>query len=642
MKNVHTKLRHSLVPLAVAALLFCSAGFSLYASTPPSVQILSPANGENISFGADTIVAISIYDEEGNVDAGSIRLEVDGTDVTGRANTSPFLVTYQFTETESQGSHDIVFSVSDTDGNTTRFDSYFNILAEPKEERRFTYNGNVGLGAEYDQQAIQSGIGNFTLEVYGSFSPSLDYALNIDMTNRESTDQQRVSQYRFDLYTPYGSYVLGDSTPRFSDFTVDGKRVTGFHLLPQFGWFGLEFVWGQTYRAVDADDASTEIETFKQMLFGTRLKFGSPQSVLFGLSFLKVKDDPDSIEYEADAAAPSPQENLVLGTDLNLAFSQSRVKVYGEANASLLNADITGGTSSEVEEEVNVPDWLFTVNEHLVPLTFGSSNIAAKGALTLGPFAGNTFYGEYSFVGPAYVSLANQAIINDRQGFLLRDSMWLLNRALFFNVSFQRYADNLENTSDYTTVNMGGSGSVFVYPNPFLSINAGVNVSSVKNDAPSTEDGAANKLNTVLNAGIAQDVTIIGSSTNLYFNGTTTLFNDNNESANDFNFFTTRFGAVSFFDNFPLDTRAVLGYDWGDQEDSVYAEGYAGYRFLRQQTLYTYLGASYLTGPEQLDARTGVDFDIRPDLKLTAEVQYITSRSVEDNLFLSAFATYTF
>jgi hypothetical protein len=164
----------------------------------------------------------------------------------------------------------------------------------------------------------------------------------------------------------------------------------------------------------------------------------------------------------------------------------------------------------------------------------------------------------------------------------------------------------------------------------------------VKNDAPITNEVATNNLNTVINAGIAQDVAIIGSSTNLYFNGTTTLFNDNNESINDFNIFTTRFGAVSFFNNFPLDTRAVLGYDWGDLEDSFYAEGYAGYRFLRQQTLYTYLGASYLTGNEQLDARTGIDFDIRTDLKLTAEVQYLTAQSAEDNLFLSAFATYTF
>ena len=78
-------------------------------------------------------------------------------------------------------------------------------------------------------------------------------------------------------------------------------------------------------------------------------------------------------------------------------------------------------------------------------------------------------------------------------------------------------------------------------------------------------------------------------------------------------------------------------------DDSLYAEGWAGYRFLKQQKLYAYLGASYLTGSEQLDARTGVDYDVTADVKVTAEVQYLSSSDLAgDNLFISAFATYNF
>ena len=384
MKNVISRL----LPICVC-LTFSSVAGTLSAGTAPSLEMVSPKNGDNINYDMETVIAISIYDEEGDVNASSMKLEVDGEDVTRNANTSAFLVTYPFPGGTVTGRHYIAFSVSDNEGNSSQLDSYFNILLEPKVEQKVTFNGTVGVGAEYDKEAPQSAIGNFNLEMYGSLSPSLDYALLIDATNRESTDLQRVSRFRFDLYSPWGSLVLGDTTPVFTDYTIDGKRVFGIHVLPQFGWFGLEFVWGQTYRG------EQEVDTFRQMLFGGRLKLGRPESFLWGLSFLKVEDDPDSINYLTDPDVPTPQDNVVLGTDFNFNFSNGRVKLVLEANESLLNTDTTGGSSTigDTGWDFSSIDWLFTVNEHVVPLIPGLSNLAAKGSLTIGPFADNTFYG---------------------------------------------------------------------------------------------------------------------------------------------------------------------------------------------------------------------------------------------------------
>jgi len=638
MKNVIARYWY-----IVLCVVFFSAAGSLFANTPPALEILSPRDGDAVKMGSEVVVAISIYDEEGDLDTTSMKLEVNGRDVTRQANTSAFLVTYSITDTAKAGRQNISFDVSDRAGNVATHESHFNILAEPEKVRAASMNGTVGVGGEYDREAPQSEIGYLQVDMYGSLSPSFDYALTIDATNRESTDLQRVSEVRFDLYSPWFSLVLGDATPRFSDYTVDGKRVTGIHILPQFGWFGFELIGGRTERAVDAQDASTEVETFEQMLFGGRLKLGRPDSFLWGLSFLKVEDDKNSIDYVDDAASPTPKDNIVVGTDFNFAFSDSRVKVYAEVDASLLNTDTTGGT--QTTEDIDIPsfvDSIITVNENLIPLTLGSSNFAAKGALTIGPFVENTFYGEYSFIGPAYFSLANPSIINDRQGFQLRDSIWLLNQALFINASFQRYTNNLENTQNYTTTNAGGSGAVYVYPTPFMSINAGVDVTTVKNDAPAADVEAVKNTNTTINAGIAQDLEILASATNVYFTYSTALFRDENVTANDADTHTFRIGAISYFNNFPLDTKAVVGGDIGDPDDSFYIEGFGGYRFLRERTLYTYLGAIYETGIEQLDLRTGLDYDITPDVKLTAELQYLTSPTDIEDLFISAFATYEF
>ncbi len=642
MKNVFTRYLY-----ITAFVVFSAVAGSLFAGTAPTLEILSPKNGEDIKMGSEVVVAISIYDEEGDLDTTSMKLEVNDADVTRKANSSAFLVTYQITDTTRAGRQYISFSVSDREGNVATHDSYFNVLAEPKKERKASLNGTVGVGAEYDREAPQSAIGYLQADMYGRLSPSLDYALTIDATNRESSDLQPVSEFRFDLYSPWGSLVLGYSTPTFSDYTIDGKRVTGVHLLPQFGWFGMEFVWGRTEKAVDADDALDEVETFKQMLFGGRLKLGRPDSFLWGLSFVKVKDDKDSIDYIDDAASPTPKDNVVIGTDFNFSFVDGRVKIYADANGSLLNTDITGGSSDfdELGFDISKIDWLITANENLVPLSLGVSNLAGKMALTLGPFAENTFYGEYSYIGPSYFSLANQSIINDRQGFLLRDSIWLLNQALFINAGYQRYTDNLEDMKDYTNTNSGTSAVVYVYPTPFMSINAGVDVSIVRNDAPAADVEAVNNTNTTINAGIAQDFDILASATNMYFTFTTALFRDDNDSANDTDLYTLRLGAISYFNNFPLDTKAVVGYDigkGGSLENSFYVEGWTGYRFLREQTLYTYIGAVYETGVEQLDLRTGLDYDITIDVKLTAELQYLTGPTDVDDLFISAFATYEF
>jgi hypothetical protein len=163
----------------------------------------------------------------------------------------------------------------------------------------------------------------------------------------------------------------------------------------------------------------------------------------------------------------------------------------------------------------------------------------------------------------------------------------------------------------------------------------------VNNDAPSTDDEAVDTINTTIYGGVARDVEIIASATNVYFTFSTSLFSDKNTSANDSNAFTTRLGAISFFNNFPLDTKAALGYDFGDINNSFYVEGYGGYRLLRDQTLYPYLGAIYETGPEQLDLRTGAEYDITPDWKATAELQFLGTPAVDD-LFIQAFVTYDF
>jgi hypothetical protein len=624
MKNVY---RLGVFVFICAATLLCS--HLLVAGTAPYIELLNPKRGEEILFGSEIVIAFSIYDVDGDTDTSTVELTVDNRDVTGEANISALLITYRFPQTTVAGRHTFSLSIGDREGKKSELTSYFSIAPQPQKERRYTANGSVRAGAEYDKEGDPNLIGVVNVNVYGSAFDSFDYALSVDLTNDKDSDEQRVSQYRFDLSSGFGSLVLGDTTPVFSSYMIDGREVFGVHVLPQFGPIGFELLFGQSYKAVE------ELDIYKQMVYGFRFKAGNARRFLWALSFLKVKDDKDSITTLGE----TPKDNIVLGTDFNLALMGGLLKLQGEANESLLNEDITSGASDFPDYELPFnPDdweWLFTINEHIVPYVPGLGNLATKLSLELGPLYGNSFNAEYSYIGPSYFSLGNDTLANDKAGIKLWDSIWLLDRQLFLSGAFERYRNNLEDTEINTTKSTGYSLSSYIYPTDVLSLNAGFDLLTVS-------DGATvDTMNTTLNAGVSRSLELLRTNSSAYLTFSAGLYKDKIDDANSANDFSTRLGLISYFNDFPLDTKASVGYDFGDVDDSLYLEGRAGYRFLPEETLYAFTDLIYETGLEQLDLTVGTTFDVSTDIKLEGDLEYITSPSSSD-LFISAFATKEF
>lgn len=611
------------------SVLFFFSAFSLFAGTAPTLEIINPARGEEIPFGGDVVIAVSVYDPDADTDITAVQFEMDDEDVTRNTNISALLLTYTFEETTKPGRHTYTITIADREGNTAELESYFTITERPKKEKKYTASGSIRAGFDYDSEAEQNAVGIVSLNMYGRAGETIDYSLILEATNEKSSDEQRLSVYRLDLSSPMGSLVLGDTTPVFSSYMIDGKEVFGVHLMPQFGTFGFELLYGQSYKAVE------DPEIFKQMAYGGRITVGSVNGFLWGLSFLKVKDDADSIT----AAVETPKDNIVLGTDFTLSLLGGKVRIKGEANESLYNEDITDGASDFEDKELPFDpksfEWLFTINEHMVPLVPGFSSLAAKLALDAGPFYNNTLNAEFSYVGASYYSLGNETLANDKAGFRVWDSIWMLNRQLYVSLSYQNYWDNLQDTLTYRTNTVGYSGSTYIYPSDYLTLNAGVDLLTISDDA------TVDSMNTTLNGGISQNLELWVTNSNLYFAATASLLNDKIDDSNSTNDFTTRLGLVSYFVDMPLDTKAVVGYDFGDSQDSLYIEGRGGYRFLRNENLYTYLDAVYETGPEELDLLFGVTFDTVYDIVIEGTAEYFSAPSTSDVL-LSVYATKEF
>jgi len=624
MKNVH---RLGVFVFICTATLLCTN--LLVAGTAPYVELLNPKRGEEILFGSEIVIAFSIYDVDGDTDTSTVELTVDNREVTSQANISALLITYRFPQTTAAGRHTFSLEIEDREGNRSELTSYFSISPQPQKERRYTANGSVRAGAEYDSEGDPNLIGVVNVNVYGSASDSVDYALSVDLTNDRDSDDQRVSRYRLDLSSGFGSLVLGDTTPVFSSYMIDGREVFGVHALPQFGPIGFELLFGQSYKAVE------ELDIYRQMTYGFRFKAGNARRFLWALSFLKVKDDKDSITTLGE----TPKDNVVLGTDFTLSLMSGLLKLQGEANESLLNEDITTGASDFPDNELPFDpegwEWLFTINEHIVPYIPGWGNLAAKLSLTLGPFYDNTFNAEYSYIGPSYFSLGNETLANDKAGIKLWDSIWLLDRRLFLSGAFERYRNNLEETETDTTRSTGYSISSYIYPTDVLSLNAGFDLLTV------SDDTTVDTVNTTLNAGVSRSLELLRTSSSAFLTFSAGLYKDRIDDANSADDFSTRLGLISYFNDFPLDTKLSVGFDFGDTDDSVYLEGRAGYRFLPEETLYAFTDLIYETGLEQFDLSIGTTYAITSDITLEGDLEYITSPSSSD-LFISAFATKEF
>ncbi len=638
---MHNVKKHLLFVMVFIGVLLTAS--LLAAGTAPSIEILSPKKGEDIAYGAGTVIALSIYDADADVDISSMELTLDNTDVTRKANVSVFLVTYAFTDTTSTGRHVFSFSVKDREGNLSEIESYFNIAQQLKKERKFTYSGTLGIGGEYDKEADQSAIGRVELDMFGGLTESIDYTLSIEATNEQASDRQPVSSMRLDLFSPWGGLVLGDTTPNFTDYSIDGQEVFGVHALPQIGFIGMEFVYGRSLR--DVNDPAT----FQQNVIGGKLKLGNERKFQWGLAVLKVRDEKDSLSADiaTDPESPTPKDNLVVGTDMKLSLLNGKIYVSGEANESLLNEDITSGAGLAENSDVDLPldpkkfEWLFIINEHIVPILPGFTSLAAKTGVKVGPFYNNTFNAEYSYVGPSYYSLGNTSVINDRAGFRVWDSLWLFERKLFLNAAYLNYKNNLENTYDSTTTNAGYSASAYVYPTDYLSINGGVDVATASNGGDDPTAGGIDTVSTTISGGANYNMDVWVTNSDLYMNETIGLFSDNLTTENDSNTYSTRVGADSYFNDFPLDTKVVTGLDFGDIDTSLYMEGGVGYKFLKDESLYPYTDIIYETGPNRFDFTVGTKYDAPYRISVDGSLNYITSPDTSD-LFISVLATKEF
>ncbi|MFH1428399.1 MAG: hypothetical protein ABIH39_01525 [Candidatus Margulisiibacteriota bacterium] len=447
----------------------------------------------------------------------------------------------------------------------------FTVVKTVEEAKRvFKYTGRVSAEANSEQvRGVRQNINSIRANASGSYD-WLSFNAKAFVSSQEDPTKQPRNRLSLGLKTSVFDISVGDVNPQFSELLLQGKRVRGVEANLKLKYFNTHIVYGQTARAIEgAIGISDTLEggvvqynrsgyTYDRNLLAVRPYFGSGKNFQLGFSLLKSRDDTLSVKKEFGGIIETddrsivmggvnkPQDNIVLGTDLLLAFDQKRFVWKTDAAISMFNRDISSGPLSKFDTldlgDFGIPiselpfdpesiDKIFIINLFqlpLLPITLkpldevknplieipisDSTTLAAgvnellnmpstafKTVLKLNYF-NNFFVVRYQRVGPYYTSLGNPYMRNDVQGFNISDKVRLFSNKLFVTLAYDQKRDNLLEDKNSTTTTTSFTASVALYPGeglPNINFNTqsygrqnDLDILDIKYDTTFTELGA--------------------------------------------------------------------------------------------------------------------------------------------------------
>jgi hypothetical protein len=294
------------------------------------VIILSPRpNSEVIE--DDLLLALSFYNEP-NIDTSSIKLFIDGREITKAIKFDGKLLTY-IPPKLSNGKHRAHLTFKNLYGlEFTPVSWTFTYVADKISENKKLHFVNSG---KFTSDVIHSKIDEETLSIgnaYFDWKANLNWMkvrVKIKQSSLEDDLFQPRNRFSLKLKTPYLTANLGDAYPAINEFTINGRRIRGAEVKLKTKYFKLDYYNGEIYRNIQGDlldgamiisnfnpdssllEISRDNYTFEQNLLGGNIGFIIPNRFEWDIYFLKIKDNIQSIESTFDNAV------IALPTELN-------------------------------------------------------------------------------------------------------------------------------------------------------------------------------------------------------------------------------------------------------------------------------------------------------------------------------------
>jgi len=423
------------------------------------ILFLSPDKSERL-LPEDIYISISFVYAPDKVDRKRTKVYIDNIDLSAMKVTAGDLTIVSpdaLPKNMSNGVHTLRVDVYDKTGAPYHtIERTFTVITNGQAqalEDQVQYSGNAQAeGRNEDIKGAETPYRRLNTNANASYG-ILKATGNIYLTSEEDPTRQPQDRYFLGLDAKYAQLGIGDVYPRFPSTVLDGKRIRGVSADLLLGAFNLDFASGEVVRRVDIDSSQQILTpTLKRNLTVVRPSFGSGENFQLGFSYLKSKD-----QYGAADTLVKPQENVVAGSDLVIAFDNHHFEFTGQASYSLNNIDISAPEFTDASIDTSqlsssTKDLLkkygtkylskvITLNENLQPLPPGLSALVYETGLAVNYF-GNYLKGTYIYHGADYTSEGTSALRKDVKGFNVFDRLRLVGNSVFLTGSYERLQNN--------------------------------------------------------------------------------------------------------------------------------------------------------------------------------------------------------
>ncbi len=280
-----------------------------------STIILSPEPGETIP-QTTSMISLSFIDPDRLLDVNSIRLLVDGNDLTSDASINGDLLVWLAATPLPRGPHRIVITMKARDGSDLPSVNWGFLVGPPPagvtpgalpatEEQKGlpswalvqgkvviegAMNSVGGDGAEYQREPPATG--KAAVNLRGRLGGSWRYTGVARFSSYESHTMQPINRFGFTLRSKWLTVALGDVNPRMQELILWGRRVRGFSVDLRTGLFNVSVVQGQSRRAVTPQRFSDDLTRIGSGGWALMNRTCSPSDPISGRDGVSSSDSP--------------------------------------------------------------------------------------------------------------------------------------------------------------------------------------------------------------------------------------------------------------------------------------------------------------------------------------------------------------
>lgn len=339
-------------------------------------------------------------------------------------------------------------------------------------------NSTNGMIAPRRPNSLHRLVANTSLS-YGKFRLPFSIMLSSYQTNFTTPQVNNPNLLQF-LQNPmnrisiapsydWATLNLGHYTPRYSDLSAGNTPLFGAGIDLKPGNFNINAFAGIMQREIEADTNANLPGAYRRMLYTMRLAYNTDGGSVFGLNFIHMNDDTNSVEERPLFALP--ESGYLTSFDMNLPIFKQLV-FYGEVG---LNYFTRNQFSDQLEQSViNLP-------ESLNPRYSSSVDIAGKSGFRL-DFGnwGTSIEGLY--VGDGYRPLGYRFFQSDRVDFTISPFLNLFNNKLTLRGTVGQRFNNLQDSKSQPTNQFIASVNAMYFLNRSFNINADFSNFGVRNN----------------------------------------------------------------------------------------------------------------------------------------------------------------